>query len=90
MRLIFGYQVLTQIYESSNSEVYRAIRDTDGQKVILKLLKEDYPTPAELTRYKQEYGITRNLTLDVVIKAYDLKPYQPDVQTTITSTASSA
>lgn len=71
-----NYQVLAQIYESINSEVYRAIRDTDNQRVILKFLKEDYPTPSEITRYKQEYEITRNLNLDGVIKAYELKPYQ--------------
>ena len=73
---INGYQILTQIYESTNSTVYRAIRQQDNQAVILKFLKEDYPTPSELVRYKQEYEITRNLNLDGVIKAYELKPYQ--------------
>ncbi len=38
------------------------------------MLKQDYPT--ELTRYKQEYEITRNLNLDGVVKAYDLSSYQ--------------
>src|ERR687885_507803 len=71
-----GYQILEQIYESANSLVYRAIREQDNQSVILKVLKEDYPTPQELTRYKQEYEITRNLNLDSVIKAYSLEAYQ--------------
>ncbi|MEG3966947.1 AAA family ATPase [Microcoleus sp. T2B6] len=73
---INGYEILTQIYESINSTVYRGIRQQDNQAVILKFLKEDYPTPSELVRYKQEYEITRNLNLDGVIKAYELKPYQ--------------
>ncbi|MEG4250242.1 AAA family ATPase [Microcoleus sp. Pol10D4] len=76
MLKINGYQVLTQIYESTNSTVYRGIRQQDNQAVILKFLKEDYPTASELVRYKQEYEITRNLNLDGVIKAYELKPYQ--------------
>jgi predicted ATPase/serine phosphatase RsbU (regulator of sigma subunit)/tRNA A-37 threonylcarbamoyl transferase component Bud32 len=76
MLKIDGYEILTQIYESSNSHVYRGIRQQDNQPVILKFLKEDYPTPSELTRYKQEYEITRNLNLEGVIKAYELKPYQ--------------
>ena len=71
-----GYQILTQIYESTNSEVYQAIREQDQKAVILKVLKEDYPTPAELTRYKQEYEITCRLNLDGVVKAYGLEPYQ--------------
>ncbi|HEY9852340.1 MAG TPA: AAA family ATPase [Leptolyngbyaceae cyanobacterium] len=73
---IDGYQILAQIYESANSEVYRAIRKTDGQKIILKVLKQDYPTPAELTRYKQEYELTRSLNQEGVVKAYGLEKYQ--------------
>jgi predicted ATPase/serine phosphatase RsbU (regulator of sigma subunit)/tRNA A-37 threonylcarbamoyl transferase component Bud32 len=76
MLKIDGYEILTEIYDSTNSTVYRGIRQEDNQPVILKILKEDYPTPSELTRYKQEYEITRNLNLDGVIKAYELKPYQ--------------
>src|ERR671933_561895 len=76
MNTICGYQILTQIYESANSLVYRGIRPQDNHPVILKVLKEDYPTPAELTRYKQEYEITRNLDTDGVVKAYSLEPYQ--------------
>ena len=60
MTNIPGYQSLAQIYESANSLIYRGIREQDNQAVILKVLKEDYPTPQELTRYKQEYEITRN------------------------------
>ncbi|MGK7949248.1 MAG: AAA family ATPase [Xenococcaceae cyanobacterium] len=71
-----GYQILSQIYESFNSEVYRAIRTSDHQPVILKVLKQDYPTVAELTRYKQEYKIISSLTFDGAIAAYGLEPYQ--------------
>ncbi|MEG4353122.1 serine/threonine-protein kinase PknK, partial [Microcoleus sp. LAD1_D3] len=71
-----GIKVLAQIYESANSLVYRGIRKQDRKTVILKVLKQDYPTPFELTRYKQEYEITRNLDIDGVVKAYALEPYQ--------------
>ena len=56
--------VKAKIYESANSLVYRGIREGDNTPVILKVLKQDYPTPAELTRYKQEYEITRSLNID--------------------------
>ena len=75
--LIFpGYQILAQIYESASSLVYRACRDGDYQPVILKLLKTGYPTPIELTRYKQEYEITRSLWLEGVVSAYSLQKHQ--------------
>ena len=73
---IAGYQIFTQIYESINSKIYRAIQEQDNQAVILKVLKEDYPTPNKLTQYKQEYEITRNLKLDGVVKAFALLPYE--------------
>ncbi len=71
-----GYRVLSQIYESANSQVYRGIRESDERAVIVKLLKQDFPTVAELARYKQEYEIIRNLKLNGVIKAYGLETYQ--------------
>jgi len=71
-----GYQILTHLYESANSIVYRGIRAADNQAVIIKVLKQDYPTPAELARYQQEYEITQHLNLDSVVKAYSLELYQ--------------
>jgi serine/threonine protein kinase len=76
MLIIPGYSVLEQIYNSANSVVYRALCDRTARAVILKILKPNYPTPAELTRYKQEYEILRSLTLAGVIAAYDLQKYQ--------------
>ncbi|HIE02286.1 MAG TPA: response regulator [Thiotrichaceae bacterium] len=72
-----NYQISTQIYESANSLVYRGVRFEDNQPVLLKVLKEDYPTPEELTRYRQEYDITRRLAdVDGVVKAYSLEKHQ--------------
>ncbi|KAB8318705.1 AAA family ATPase [Tolypothrix campylonemoides VB511288] len=70
------YQIIQKIYESANSLVYRAILKPDNQPIILKILKENYPTPSELTRYKQEYEVTRSLNTDGVIKVYNLQRYE--------------
>ncbi|KYC42799.1 hypothetical protein WA1_11740 [Scytonema hofmannii PCC 7110] len=64
-----------KIYESSNSLVFRGRRKQDNTPVVLKVLKEDYPTKAELVRYKQEYEITRSLDLEGVIKVYSQQDY---------------
>ncbi len=64
-----------KIYESSASVVYRGIRD-DGSAIILKMLKQDYPSPKELIRYRQEYQIIRLLNLEGVVTAYSLQNYQ--------------
>ncbi|MDJ0597952.1 MAG: AAA family ATPase, partial [Crocosphaera sp.] len=70
------YQILDKIYESANSLVYRASLKPDNQPIILKILKENYPTPSELTRYRQEYEITRSLNADNIVKAYGLERYK--------------
>jgi len=70
------YQAIVKIYESANSLVYKGILKENNQPIILKILKENYPTPSELTRYQQEYEITRSLNVDSVVKAYDLQRHK--------------
>ncbi|MBG1267061.1 AAA family ATPase [Nostoc sp. WHI] len=70
------YKIWIKIHESATSRVYRGIRKRDNLPVIFKILKEDYPTPEEITRYKLEYEITHSLSLKGVIQAYGLQQYQ--------------
>src|ERR671933_332213 len=65
--VLAGYQFLSHISKSVNSLVYRGIREQDNKAVILKVLKQDYPTPQEMTR---------NLNTDGVVKAHSLEPLQ--------------
>ena len=70
------YKIHIKIHESANSRVYRGINQQNNLPVIFKVLKKDYPTPEEITRYKLEYEITRSLSLEGVIQAYSLQQYQ--------------
>lgn len=75
MQGIDDYEILETLHESANSLVLRA-RRADGTTVILKALKKDYPSPVELTRYRQEYEITRSLSSEHVIAAFELRRHQ--------------
>ena len=71
------YQIRDKIYESANSIVYRGIVKQDNQPIILKILKENYPTSSELNRYRQEYQIISSLRgVQTIIQAYDLQRYE--------------
>ncbi len=70
------YQIWAKIHESANSRVYRGIHELDNLPVIFKILKKDYPTPEEITRYKLEYEIIRSLPLEGVIRVYDFQQYK--------------
>jgi len=76
MLSIAGVAAQTVLYESANSLIYRAIREADNQPIILKLLKESYPTPQELVRYRTEYRITQELKEPGIVQVYDLQKYQ--------------
>ena len=76
MITLSGYQILAKIYESTNSLVLRGRQEHPSQPVILKLLKQDYPTPEQLARYQQEFELTQALDLEGVVKAYSLHKYQ--------------
>jgi len=76
MIALAGVAIHSKIYESSASLVYRGSRVQDNQAIVIKLLKQDYPSPQELTRYRQEYQITRSLNLEGVVKAYSQQDYQ--------------
>jgi PAS domain S-box-containing protein len=71
-----GITIHSKIYESLASLVYRGIREQDDCAVIAKVLKQDYPSPQELIRYRQEYEITRFLNIEGVVKAYSQQDYQ--------------
>ncbi|MEG4816945.1 PAS domain S-box protein [Microcoleus sp. K5-D4] len=71
-----GITIHSKIYESLASLVYRGIREQNDCAVIAKVLKQDYPSPHELTRYRQEYEITRFLNIEGVVKAYSQQDYQ--------------
>ena len=56
-----GFQVNEKIYESIRSVVYRANHVHDDRPVILKTLREEFPAPEEILRYRREYETTRRL-----------------------------
>ncbi|OCR02316.1 serine/threonine protein kinase [Oscillatoriales cyanobacterium USR001] len=76
MIAIPGIAVIALIYESNKSLVYRGRLEHNNQPIILKIIKEEYPTPEDLARYRIEYEIIQHLNLDSVVKAYSLQPFK--------------
>ncbi|AOX04520.1 hypothetical protein BJP34_25405 [Moorena producens PAL-8-15-08-1] len=70
MRDLSGYQVTEKLHESTNSLVYRGHRRADDQPVILKMLKQAYPSPESIAWFKREYETTQTINLPGVIDVY--------------------
>ncbi|MEH1933585.1 MAG: AAA family ATPase [Nostoc sp.] len=71
-----GYQVNEQLYNGSRTLVYRGYRETDSLRVVIKLLKNPYPSFSELVQFRNQYTITKNLNSPLIIQTYSLEPYQ--------------
>lgn len=76
MIVLANYRIINKVYESEHSLIYRA--QDKHQKVILKVLKAEYPPVVELNRYKHEYALARSLNHvhQHVVKAYRLEKHE--------------
>jgi predicted ATPase/serine phosphatase RsbU (regulator of sigma subunit) len=73
MPTIEGYKVLNQIHVSRNAIIYRALRNKDHKRVIIKILKNDLPSSDEINKFTYEYDIAKNLyNINGIIKYYEL------------------
>ncbi|MEG3895232.1 MULTISPECIES: AAA family ATPase [unclassified Microcoleus] len=73
---IFDYQIVETVYSGNRTLVYRAIRNKDLLPVIIKLLKNDYPTFSELVQFRNQYTIAKNLNSPNIVQTYSLELYQ--------------
>ncbi|MEH1843923.1 MAG: AAA family ATPase, partial [Nostoc sp.] len=71
-----GYRIIEQIYLGSKTLVFRGIREQDQKSVILKLMRNEYPTFAEIAQFRNQYIITKNLDLPGIVKTYSLENYR--------------
>ena len=71
-----GYQILEKIYSGNRTLVYRGIRESDQKPVAIKLLQSEYPSFEEITLFRNQYTIAKNLELPGIIQTYSLDNYQ--------------
>jgi serine/threonine protein kinase len=71
-----GYYLREELYNGSRTLVYRATREIDSLPVVIKLLKNPYPSFSELVQFRNQYTITKNLNSPLIIQSYSLEPYK--------------
>ncbi|MDZ8262647.1 AAA family ATPase [Nostoc sp. ChiQUE01b] len=71
-----GYKVSEELYNGSRTVVYRGYRETDSLPVVIKLLKNSYPSFSELVQFRNQYTIAKNLNSPLIIQTYSLQAYQ--------------
>ncbi|MEH2461236.1 ATP-binding sensor histidine kinase [Nostoc sp.] len=71
-----GYQLNEELYNGLRTLVYRGYRETDSLPVVIKLLKNPYPSFSELLSFRNQYTIAKNLNSPLIIQTYSLELYQ--------------
>ncbi len=73
---ISNYQAQQLIHESDRTLVYRGQNVENGQSVIIKLMRNQYPSFRELVQFRNQYAISKNLEIEGIIKTYALQRYE--------------
>ncbi len=69
-----GYTLLEQLYLGSRTITYRGIQQRDQQPVIIKLLRQERPSFAELAQFRNQYAIAKSLAIPGVVQPLSLEP----------------
>jgi predicted ATPase/signal transduction histidine kinase/tRNA A-37 threonylcarbamoyl transferase component Bud32 len=71
------YRITEQINAGQNALIYRGFRNNDSHKVVVKILRNEYPTLEQISSLRQEYKITQTLkNTEGIVKSLDLEKYQ--------------
>ncbi|MFK8185210.1 MAG: serine/threonine protein kinase, partial [Phormidesmis sp.] len=71
-----GYSLREQLYAGKRSAVYRALWDMEQCSVVIKLLQSEYPSFGELVQFRNQYQITKNLSIPGIVPPLALDPWR--------------
>ncbi|MGB3512467.1 MAG: ATP-binding sensor histidine kinase [Microcoleaceae cyanobacterium] len=70
-----GHQEINRIYTGQRTLVYRAIQETTGKSVIIKVLRNSHPNFNELLQFRNQYTIASHLEHPAIVQCLSLEPY---------------
>ncbi|MGD1700290.1 ATP-binding sensor histidine kinase [Dapis sp. BLCC M229] len=71
-----NYEIGDLIHESERTVVYRGVAKVDTQPVVIKLMRNDFPSFQELVQFRNQYTIAKNLSVEGILKPLALLNYQ--------------
>jgi serine/threonine protein kinase len=70
-----GYKISENIYKGTRTEVYRGTRLSDSLKVVIKFIRNEYPSFSELVQFRNQYAIAKNLNPNSIVQPLSLERY---------------
>ncbi|MGB5896892.1 MAG: serine/threonine-protein kinase PknK, partial [Geitlerinemataceae cyanobacterium] len=75
MITLTGYNIGETLYEGTRTLVYRGTRTADNQAVVIKFLRNEYPTFSELVQFRNQYTIAKNLDIPGIVQPLALETH---------------
>ncbi|MDY6939656.1 MAG: AAA family ATPase [Cyanobacteriota bacterium] len=75
MTTLTGYQLSDTLYQGTRTLVYRGTRITDNKTVVIKFLRNEYPSFSELVQFRNQYTIAKNLDLVGIVQPLALETH---------------
>ncbi|MFW6414782.1 MAG: diguanylate cyclase [Thermodesulfobacteriota bacterium] len=79
MDYIGDYRILENLHKTRSTVVYRGQKDGDPNTVVIKYLRAKFPSSYEISRFKQEYDLIKNLDVEGVIQTHELISYDSGI-----------
>ncbi len=79
MVTLSNYTVGEQIYEGTDTLLYRGFRDGDCRPVVIKLSSSEQPTAREIARLRHEFAMLQAIDSPRVVRAYALEKHEHGV-----------
>ncbi|MBF0303146.1 MAG: AAA family ATPase, partial [Desulfamplus sp.] len=76
MKQVLDYEISEQLYESPNSLIYRAMHKKTRQSVVLKRLRDDYPSLHKVAGFEREYEMAKLFQHSGIIQVVGLEKWQ--------------
>ncbi|MEO5650497.1 MAG: serine/threonine-protein kinase PknK, partial [Ginsengibacter sp.] len=74
-----GYKISTTLQSDAHYITCHAVEESDGKSIIVKLLKNPYPTSHALSRFRNEYEILNKARHPNIVNALRMEPYQNSI-----------
>ena len=71
-----NYEAIELIHESDRTLVYRGNQLDSKRPVVIKFMRNPYPSFSEFVQFRNQYTIAKNLTVEGIVKPYALERYE--------------
>ncbi len=71
-----GYRINEALYTGSRTLVYRGIREQDDRPVVIKVLRNAFPSFNELVQFRNQYTIVERINHPSIVKMLAIEAYQ--------------